>query len=276
MEKHVLTRKLKNYMNIILRSFIPNLLSIRGWAYKSNLDNVYLASVQKTGSQWFSAVFSDTRIRAYTKLRLFPQHRYEWDDFHKIFPKGTIVPGLYMSYDLYEEISKSTKYKTIYILRDPRDITVSWYWSMKESHALMGKVGKYRDAISKMDFDEGLHYCIDALTTKYAAIRTWALNWDDDSILLVRFEDLVNDPRSVLDSINEFCDFNISGDILTEVSDFYSKDNMRKRDMDKRDNKTESHYRKKSSSHKESFKAEHYEHFYNVTGDLVKFLGYKI
>lgn len=162
-----------------------------------------------------------------------------------------------MSYDLYEEINKGKKYKTIYVLRDPRDITVSWYWSVKETHGLMGKVGKYRDAASKMDFDEELHYCIDALTTKYAVIRTWALNWDDDSILVVRFEDLMSDPRSVLDSINDFCDFNIPDDTLTEIVDFYSKENMRKRDMIKRSNNTESHYRKKSSSHIDSFTAEH-------------------
>jgi len=51
-----------------------------------------------------------------------------------------------MSYDLYEEIQKPERYRTIYVQRDPRDVIVSWYWSMLETHVLMGKVGKYRKA----------------------------------------------------------------------------------------------------------------------------------
>jgi hypothetical protein len=100
--------------------------------------NIYHASVQKTGSHWVKSIFSDPRIRRYTHLHSYPGHRYEWTEFHTRFPKYHFVPGLFISYGSYEEIRKPEHYKTFYIIRDPRDIVVSGYCSIRVPHRLAG------------------------------------------------------------------------------------------------------------------------------------------
>lgn len=240
------------------------------------IDNVYFATIQKAGSQYVKQVFSDSRIQKYTQLLTYPQHRYEWDEFHKRFPKGTFVPGLYMSYDLYEEIIKPNNYKTFYVMRDPRDIVVSWYYSMLKTHGIMGKVGKYRNELQKLSFDEGLHYCIDALSIKFMAMRTWKNNEEHDSnIYLCKFEQIKENTLESFKKIFDHCSVDIPENVLHSVLSDYTKEKLRQKDLAKREDKSESHYRKKSSNFREAFKKEHLEHFKKVNGNLAEFLGYE-
>ena len=216
---------------------------------------------------------SDPRLVRFTGLWTYPQHRYEWDEFRKRFPKGTFVPGLYMSYDLYEEIDKPERYRTIYIARDPRDIVVSWYRSMKSSHVLMGKVGKYRTELELMSVDAGLHNCIDALALKFAAIRTWYKN-SDELVKIVKFEALRDNPHEAFMTILDWCELDVPGEVVVSVLDDYTKAKMRERDLRRRHEGEESHYRLGGSDHRTSFPVEHYRHFERVAGDLVDVMGY--
>lgn len=240
----------------------------------TSIDNIYFATIQKAGSQWISAVFSDHRIQKYTNLTTYPQHRYEWDQFHKTFPMYTFVPGLYMSYDLYEEITKSENYKTFYVTRDPRDIVVSWYYSMLESHVPMGKVLKYREILKKLNYDDGIEYCIKTLASKFAGMRTWFYN-HDDNVYICKFENITKYPDEEFQKIFEHCEIDIPKNILKQVLNDYKKEKMRKKDIIQRNFDKTSHYRKKGSTHITAFKDKHYELFYNINGDLLKTLGYE-
>jgi hypothetical protein len=263
-----------------LKRFKPHYLFLRGFFIQVNmknrkLKNLYFLTMQKSGSQWVRQIFNDRRLKSKTKLLEYPQHRYELNEFHQKFPIGTFVPGLYMSYDLYEEIKKPTQYKTICIIRDPRDIVISWYFSMLKTHKLMGKVGKYRSVLKEKSFDDGIHYCIDELSIKFMAMRTWINNSDDDNMIFIKFEDLVHKSKDTFTKIFMKCGINISEQEIENILNEYSKDRMRKKDLATRKDKSESHYRKKSSKHVDYFKEEHYKHFYNVTGNLIDILGYK-
>lgn len=241
----------------------------------NRLSNLYLLTMQKSGSQWIKKVLGDERLKEKTNLIVYPQHRYEWNEFKQKFPKGTFIPGLYMSYDLYEEIQKPKNYKTICIIRDPRDIVVSWYFSMLKTHKLMGKVGRYRAELTKMDIDSGLHYCIEELATKFIAMRSWINNKEDENMLIVNFEDLIENPNETFSKIFNWCSVDLDEGTIKEIIDDYSKEKMRKEDLKKREDKSESHYRSKSSKHNDYFKKNHYKHFYDVTGNLIDVLGYE-
>lgn len=241
---------------------------------KPPLRNVYFATVQRSGSQWLRAVFNDPRIIASTGLRVYPQHRYEWDEFHGRFPPFTFVPGLYMSYDLYEEIQKPGRYRTFFVLRDPRSIVVSWYWAALESHSLMGKIGRYRRDLRELDFSDGLAYSIRALTTKFADMRTWMDHADDPHVLIVHFEELTQAPDNCLAKILTHCEARVDRETIGAVLEDYTKAKMRQRDLERNPTAAESHYRSRSSNYREAFEPRHYDLFAAVTGDLVELTGY--
>jgi len=237
---------------------------------------IYHACVQKTGSMWLKNIFNDKRIKKITNMKVFPQYRYEWGEFHKKFPKYTFIPGLYISYDLYEEIKKPSKFKTIYVVRDPRNIVVSWYYSMKYSHLLMGKVPKYRQDLNSLNLNEGLLYAIKHLTLKFCQIRTWINNLNDDpNIIFVKFEDLTSEPVKTFTRIFNQCGIDIEREELTKILKDYTKDKMREKDILNKKSKKISHYRKENTSYKDVFKKIHYDYFYNITGDLIDKLGYE-
>lgn len=269
---------MKQQLSILKRDIKDQFLNVRSVFSnpgEGGVSNLYMATVQKTGSQWFKSVLSDPRIVKYTHLKEYPQRRYEYTEFVRKFPRNTFVPGLYISYDLYEEIVKPENYRTFYVVRDPRDIIVSWYWSMKGTHGLFGKVAKYRSAINSLSFDEGIHYCIDAYHMKLASMRSWMLNKDDNNVMVVYFEDIKSKPDEVISSLLDFSGFSVPVEVVKSVTNDKSKEKMRAKDMLKRIEGEESHFRKESSNHKNVFKREHFSHFYSSTGDLIDLLGYE-
>lgn len=237
--------------------------------------NVYFATVQRSGSQWLKAVFADDRIQDVTGLQVYPQHRYEWNEFKQRFPPYTLVPGLYMSYDLYEEISRPEPYRTIYVLRDPRNIALSWYWAAKETHIPMGKIDGYRRDLRQLDLEDGIAYSIRALAGKFTDIRTWMYHRDDPHVRIVRFEELTSNPEGELAEVLSHCRLRIPQELLLQVMQDYTKEKMRSRDLQRRPDGVDSHYRARSSDHRDTFTPRHYELFEQVTGDLLDLTGYR-
>ncbi len=243
--------------------------------------NVYYATTQKTGSHWIKAIFDDQRVRRYSKLWSYPGHRYEWDQFHKRFPRHHFVPGLFISYGQYEEIIKPADHRTFYVMRDPRDLVVSWYHSMRDTHRLTGKVAKHRSILRSMSLEDGITYCIETLSFPFAFMRTWAFEGPKDpAVLLVQFERLVSHPKEEFGRIMEHCRIPIPRGELDAMLDDYTKDKIRALDEDarsflrRRSLSDESHYRHQASSWQEAFTDEHMELFLRVNGDLLQCLGY--
>jgi len=243
--------------------------------------NVYYASVQKTGSHWFKAILEDPRIRRVSGLRSYPGHRYEWGEFIRKFPPGHVVPALFVPYGLYEEIVKPEDHRTFYVIRDPRDIVVSWYFSARDTHRLVGKVPKYRAVLRACSQDEGLHYAIETLSYTFAAMRTWAYAAPTDpAVLIVRFEDATARPVETFRAIFDHCRIPVPDDLLREVMADYTKDAMRRMDdarpfWRQRSLSDDSHYRPTASSWREAFTPAHHARFAEVNGDLLRLLGYE-
>jgi hypothetical protein len=240
----------------------------------SGSQNVYFATLQRSGSQWVKAIFDDPRIRRHTGLVTYPQHDYDDGDFHRRFPLFTFVPGLYVPYELYELIEKPSRFRTFYLIRDTRNVVVSWYWSTLKTHPLVPVLARHRRQLQALSRQDGISYSIRALARKLHYARTWIYNADDPQLLIVRFEDLVQDPVSGFTRIFEHCGLAVPQAMLQLVLDDYSKDKMRQRDLAQRADKSESHYRFVSSDYQSDFTAAHDALFHDVAGDLLQLLGY--
>ena len=241
------------------------------------LDNIYLATTQKAGSQWFGAIFRDKRIRNYTNLLVYPQHHYDTNEFHMRFPLGTVIPGLYINYQKYKFIiHKPPKYKTIYIYRDPRDIVVSWYYSVLESHGATTLIEQNRRILKNMSKKDGLIYAIKFLNFKFTDIRSWVeMGNADEHVMIIKFEDITKHVVRNLAYIFEYLGIDIPISVIENVSKDYTKNMMRHRDIMHRKNKSISHYREVASDHRDEFESEHYDLFTASTGNLLSLLNYE-
>lgn len=257
--------------------------------HRSVAQNVYFACVQKTASRWLRRVLKDERVfRACgleyldyiatlpsSELRSLTEIR-----FPDGFPPRTIVGPLYTAYGGYQNIPKPHDYRAFFVMRDPRDIVVSWYYSMRYSHASMdGRFDEVREDLGGRSEREGLKRAMDLLAGSaqlFPGLRSWAgAPARDQRVLLVRYEDLTG-PRSAeaFGQLFAHCDIRLSGPALAELLGDHSFERMSGRRRGQEDVK--SHYRKgKAGDWKEHLDDDLIEHFREVTGDLLEELGYE-
>jgi len=240
------------------------------------MQNVYHASIQRTGSRWIRKVFSDPRIQQYSGLWTYPQHEYEIRDHHDTFPKYTFVPGLYISYEQYLRIQKPDNYRTFYVIRDPRNVTISWYRAMKDTHKLVNEsVSYYRQKLSNMSEKDGLKEAIKLYQVKISFMKDWFLQAKNNpNIFIVKFEDITEYPKSEFKKIFDRCHIDVPDNVLGDVINEKNKSRMRKRDKRRRSG-AKSDYRKKTTDWKEIFDIEHLKEFEKINGKVASTMGYK-
>jgi hypothetical protein len=214
-------------------------------------------------------------VKAKTGLVRMPQRYYEYGEHISRFPTGFFVPGLYVSYQTFENfIDKPRNYRVVYVYRDPRDLVISDYYSTLKTHGSNPAVSRLRERLMLMSREEGINYIM-KYNDKFSVMRSWVeLGGTDPNILFMKFEEITSQPFENFKRIFAHCDFEMSDPELRNVLADYSKDNMRSRDLAQRTDKSESHYRIKSSSHHDEFTEEHYRLFREITGNLLEVLGY--
>ena len=252
------------------------------------LDNIFHCCVQKTGSQWIKAIFADKEINKLSRLQVYtyqetmsggfdPRNLSE-RTFETPFPSNTIISPLYINYDNYRNIPKSESHRTFFIMRDPRDIVVSWYYSVKYSHVPMGQIAEFRDKLNQMDICEGMKFAIEYLDGFgiFEALGSWFQSETDSNVLLVKYEDLIgHNSKDTFSKIFSHCHIDLTDKKLDKLIKKYSFKSMSKRDPGQEDK--ESHLRKGiSGDWKNSFSEDLKSFFKQKTGNLIKTTGYEI
>lgn len=263
-----------------------------GWfgkvRHRSRCENVFHLCVPKTASQWFRQILADERTYKYSGLR---HYQYQNDlpgksdarrlterSFEKPFPPRTIVSPLYIDYGKYCGIPKPETARGFFIMRDPRDITVSWYFSMKHSHAKMGRVEENRKLLNEMPLAEGMAQVIEILTARglYEALGSWsAVSQGDEEVMVFRYEDMIGpDQEALFERLFRHCDIRMPDHTFRQLlSDYSFKALSGGRQEGQED--IQSHYRKGvAGDWQASFDDALIERFKAATGDLVEALGY--
>ncbi len=254
--------------------------------YRKNRDyrltNVYHCCTQKTASQWFRAIFHDPAFYKATGLVSCPyiEMGLRNASFKKAFPRKTVATHLYAGYQAYATIPKPKDYKTFFVLRDPRDTVVSWYFSAKNSHVLIEPIPEMRLALQSMNMRDGLIYIIDRLQDfgSFDAQKSWVdCPTEEDRIRLFRYESLADDDDvKFLKSIFQHLEVELPEPELIDLAKRHTFSRLSKgREQGEED--INSHYRKgKSGDWKNYFDAKVMNHFLDVTGDLTEQLGYEL
>jgi hypothetical protein len=241
--------------------------------------NIFHCCTQKTASQWLRGVFQDPVFFTHTGLKMLPYVSLglRYAEFQRPFPRRRIVTHLYISHSTYQQIPKPDRFKTFFMMRDPRDLVVSWYFSAKFSHKPMGPIPELREALSGLEKGEGLRFMIDRLADweSFDAQRSWMRQSEDrDRIRVFRFEDLAADERSFLVNLFEYLDVEIPAD---QFESFYHRHRFETitQGRDKGTVDVQSNFRKGvPGDWKNHFDEQTLDHFKKITGNLIDELGY--
>jgi len=255
--------------------------------YKSSTVNIYHCSITRAGSQWIKSIMSDPRIYSYSGLKAFDYfalqggfdpRKFTERDIKSVLPSRAIITPLYIGFENYLSIKKPDRYKAFYVMRDPRDLIVSTYFSSKNSHQLAGNMYKTRKTLNSMSFTEGMIFIIRQKQERghFDALRSWRHAPEEDSnVLLLRYEDLTGPgSHNTFKLLLQHCDIKLPEDTLEALLNDYS---FRKLSGGRKpgEEDTHSHYRKGTTGDwKEYFNEEITAAFKRYAGDLVSYLGY--
>ncbi|GAB2567883.1 hypothetical protein Aab01nite_44190 [Paractinoplanes abujensis] len=240
---------------------------------RSEFENVYHCAVRKTASQWIKAVFSDPLVYRHSGLLTYDPRFYNWKH-PRVVPSQRIGLSLFFPRPRFDKMPKPEKYRAFFVMRDPRDMVVSSYFSTRNSHGPMGDVLEVRKVLLEKPRKEGLLWLIGDMARKnrFGAIRSWIDAPASDEVRLVKYEDLTGEHQATeMEALLRHCGINLPTDDLATVLDRYSFTKMNER----QGTATVSHYRKgQPGDWANHFDDDIYEAFNKATGDLVKRLGY--
>lgn len=247
-------------------------------AERSPFDNIYHCSIQRAASQWFRGVFTDPDVWRHTGLAIEPYREigHRRARLATPFPKRTIVTALYIDYPTYMAISKPERYRAFYVMRDPRDALVSFYFAMRYSHRPTEEVAELRPRLRAMGLEDGLHLLLDWMDDVgfFASQVSWVSAELDSSAKLFRYEDLAADHRVFLGSLLAHLEINIPQDAfegLTTRHSFSAVAGGRHQGVED----PYHHFRKGVPGEwVEFFSPDLVDHFRSVTRDDVEKLGY--
>jgi hypothetical protein len=244
--------------------------------------NVYHCCVPKTGSQWIRKILSDPQVCRYSGLT--PYHYQsklpgKRDSrplkdrvFVEPFPTRTIISPLYISFEKFTLLPKPQVYRVFFVQRDPRDILISWYFSMKHSHPILGNIPQLRQTLNAASFQEGILYAMEHLhrSGHFEALASWIdAPKSDPNAAVFRFEDLIG-PTSpdVFTALFKHCGISIPRDVLNTILAKHSFQALSGREQG--DEKPEAHYRKGiSGDWKNYLNDDLLKRFEDLTGDLI-------
>jgi hypothetical protein len=252
--------------------------------HRSQYHNLYHCTIQKAASQWVRAILADERIYRYSGLDVYkPEAQLPGgNDPRKIterafdlFPPYTIVTPLYIDYSGFARMPKLLPYRAFFVMRDPRDVLVSWYFSIKNSHPSTAEIDRIRGQLGAVSESDGLLYSLDYLNAYglFEAQRSWGAA-KDANILLVRYEDLVGpEQERIYDRLLTHGDIHIPSDVLKEVLQAHSFEKLSGRARGDED--AGSHYRKGiAGDWRHHFSDRVEARFRDVAGDLLGLWNY--
>jgi hypothetical protein len=194
---------------------------------------------------------------------------------HRATPRVLPDGGrLIKSHEPYSSPQKRFYSKAIYMVRDGRDVAVSYYYTLIRRGLYEGEFGPFLELF--------LSGGVDGYGPWHKHVESWleCPLRDEGSLLVVKYEDLLADPVDNLSAAMNFLGVPVERDVAASTVNAYTAERMRERER-----KTRFHERKQrrdimfvrsaqAGDWAETFSPEDEERFERVTAGLLGRLGY--
>lgn len=156
---------------------------------------------------------TDYWLRGESFKKIIIKHKKPTEFFN---PVGCIYGPLR---EFYEEIPSMENYKVVLMLRDPRDVLTSLYFSMAYSHGAPEQLKKEMENVRKL----ALQTTIDdyVLQNSPGFLQTYNEYFQNclgkSNVLVVKYEDMVNDFPAWLNQVINFCQIEVSENFLNSL-----------------------------------------------------------
>ena len=245
--------------------------------------NIYHCCIQKTATQWFSRLLNDGLIWKRTGYSLYyPGENFITDDravlarLRDIPRAGVICSPLYIRRHDFAELTRGRDFRAFYILRDPRDIIVSNYFSIRFSHpSIKEYIDRKRREMEGLSEHDGILRMIDETAEFFSRIMHDWRQARMDGLRVFRFEDVFGpeQPR-FLGELFDHCGLSLPAADLAYLAEQYSFSRISGRKPGAENRRH--HYRKGvSGDWRNYFSADHKRVFKERAGGLLIGLGYE-
>lgn len=205
--------------------------------YSQNI--IFITSLPKSGSTWLSNMCSGLDgFDLFAPVKWNTYIAKEWDDsrwdletdiFEEFRKKLVVVRGHTWATPKNLNVLTQSNLKYIIGVRDPRDKLISEYWHSRNFPGHWAHEQAHEQSIA-----EFISYKLDSGEFEEETInwiRNWLKNRDITKSIIIRYEDMLIDPKTVLENTFNFLDFNIERkkiESIIEINSF-SKVTGRKR-----------------------------------------------
>jgi len=247
--------------------------------------NIYHCCAPKTASQWIKAILSDPEVLEGTGLSIShyyrdvmrPRQGLQKDTFDVPPPRNAILTPVYATYKVFQKIPKQDNYRVFAVIRDPRDIIISWYFSVKLTHEPSSKgVKTHRQSLRELSLHDGLLYSINNCLRPLKILSSWKDAEEvNPDVKVFRYEDLIQrDNTQVFKQLFDHCGISKSEVSIQNILERYSFEALTNRAAGQTD--FSSHLRKGvAGDWANYFTQEIQQEFARVHGNLPVALGYQ-
>jgi len=177
-----------------------------------------------------------------------------------------------------EHVKELGDFRGFHVIRDPRDIVVSAYFSHKYSHPMeeYDWLSESRKLLKEMPQDEGIHYSIEWRDEQFERMKQW--RYGDGRIFESRFETITRWPELEFRNAFKFLGLypdRLTPSLLDEILEAHAFKNLSGgREIGTED--IQSHYRKGTPGDwMNHLKEGNKDHFKQLYGQLLIDLGYE-
>ena len=212
----ILLRKYKDY----LRDYLVNKPFTRFMPENPLHDDLYIVSFPKSGTTWLNFIMANVHLKMSGReqqVSFYNIHDFVPDIMQNRSLKNNILafPGHRVIKSHAEMNPRYTK--IMYLIRDPRDVMVSYYWFLKN-------LGSW---------NEDLHHLIHSPACGIEAWCRHVQGWIEKTpatshLFSIRYEDLRSNPFKVMTKIYSLLGYKIPEEVLNQAIEMSSFENMQK------------------------------------------------